>query len=352
MLTLLSLQPARAKKPSKNGKIAFVSINNTGSQSHTSVRTVDLEGNVDTLIDLSDAISLPALSPNAKQIVYSSAKENAATVVDLATRQRHTLSSGDYRTPAREFSWSPDGQYVSEAGGQISRAATAQVYMEDKPEFLDPMYIVRADATGETKAMLATAFAWSPDSTRVVYATSLPYHFARIVESSIEDLGTDREQAILAIPITYFHIYYFAWSPNGRRILFTGNLPPPLYETAKPPTQLYAMNLDVPNPTLMVYSITRHAVWSPDSSQIAFDRNIIKLDGPHLGNPASRNIQQVIKLPVWDLVWSPDGTQIAFTSNATGVNEIYVVSADGSELRQLTQNSDYEGGLMWLSVQE
>ena len=35
--------------------------------------------------------------------------------------------------------------------------------------------------------------------------------------------------------------------------------------------------------------------------------------------------------------WSPDGKRIAFTSNRDGNYEIYVMNADGTGLRNLTQ---------------
>jgi len=40
--------------------------------------------------------------------------------------------------------------------------------------------------------------------------------------------------------------------------------------------------------------------------------------------------------------WSPDGLQIAFTSNRDGDDEIYVMNADGSGLRQLTVNTAFD----------
>ena len=38
-------------------------------------------------------------------------------------------------------------------------------------------------------------------------------------------------------------------------------------------------------------------------------------------------------------VWSPDGTRIAFDSTRDGDYEIYVIGADGTDLRQLTNNT-------------
>jgi opacity protein-like surface antigen len=40
----------------------------------------------------------------------------------------------------------------------------------------------------------------------------------------------------------------------------------------------------------------------------------------------------------WDPAWSPDGKQIAFVDHR-GAGDLYVMNADGSGLRQLTQSS-------------
>jgi len=46
-------------------------------------------------------------------------------------------------------------------------------------------------------------------------------------------------------------------------------------------------------------------------------------------------------------VWSPDGGQIAFESNRDGNWEIYVMDSDGSNLRRLTNNSAEDGTPAW-----
>jgi len=45
--------------------------------------------------------------------------------------------------------------------------------------------------------------------------------------------------------------------------------------------------------------------------------------------------------------WSPDGTQIAFVSDRDGNREIYVMNADGSEPQRLTDNPAYESHPAW-----
>ena len=45
--------------------------------------------------------------------------------------------------------------------------------------------------------------------------------------------------------------------------------------------------------------------------------------------------------------WSPDGRQIAFESDADGDREIYVMNADGSNVRQITHNTLWDEGPAW-----
>ena len=45
--------------------------------------------------------------------------------------------------------------------------------------------------------------------------------------------------------------------------------------------------------------------------------------------------------------WSPDGRQIAFESNLDGDMEIYVMNADGTNVRQITHNTLWDEGPAW-----
>ena len=45
--------------------------------------------------------------------------------------------------------------------------------------------------------------------------------------------------------------------------------------------------------------------------------------------------------------WSPDGTKIVFGSDRDGDWEIYVMAADGSNVRQLTHNNGWDGHASW-----
>jgi hypothetical protein len=85
--------------------------------------------------------------------------------------------------------------------------------------------------------------------------------------------------------------------------------------------------------------------WSPNGDQIAFVSTAYDGDEIYLVDPEGRLVQRLTNNGwVWDKhpTWSPDGTQIAFFSNReTGRRQIWVMNADGSGPRNLS-NDEFE----------
>jgi TolB protein len=81
--------------------------------------------------------------------------------------------------------------------------------------------------------------------------------------------------------------------------------------------------------------------WSPDGSKIAFASNraggaqfdvwVVNRDGGGLENLTPSTPRSTEGAPTW----SPTGTQIAFTSDRAGENQLYVMSAQGTDVRVL-----------------
>lgn len=90
--------------------------------------------------------------------------------------------------------------------------------------------------------------------------------------------------------------------------------------------------------------------WSPDGKKIAYyafanthpSRNpaiwVMDADGSNPKRVAEHGM---------DPSWSPDGRQIAFASRHDGVFQIYVMNADGSNIRQLTKNNAENSNPAW-----
>ncbi len=94
-----------------------------------------------------------------------------------------------------------------------------------------------------------------------------------------------------------------------------------------------------------------HALWSPDGGEILFisDRNG-RNDDYYLMDQDGENVRRLTDTPdaaEWDADWSPDGSEIAFVSDRDGDAEIYLMWADGSDVRQLTTNQVGDGIPVW-----
>lgn len=89
--------------------------------------------------------------------------------------------------------------------------------------------------------------------------------------------------------------------------------------------------------------------WSPDGMRIAFARESGEDPGGELStsiyvmNADGINVRRVTTgegVQDTSPTWSPDGSMIAFSSNREGFSDIWVVRADGTGLRQLTDLSE------------
>ena len=70
----------------------------------------------------------------------------------------------------------------------------------------------------------------------------------------------------------------------------------------------------------------------------------------YLMNADGSNVRQLThndRHADWVPTWSPDGTQIAFTSDRDGDFEIFLMNADGTDQRQLTDNLSFETAPSW-----
>jgi TolB protein len=82
---------------------------------------------------------------------------------------------------------------------------------------------------------------------------------------------------------------------------------------------------------------------SPDGTKIAFTSNrggqsgyydiwVVNRDGTNLHNLTPNTDRSSEGTPTW----SPNGAQIAFTSDRTGVNQVFVMNADGTNVRRIS----------------
>lgn len=126
-----------------------------------------------------------------------------------------------------------------------------------------------------------------------------------------------------------------AWSADGRKIAYVSRRPTGM--------SIHVMNADGTSARQLTGSatglISMAPSWSPDGKTIAFSSQSFG-DGGFaiwLMSPEGTHREQILSgfdnnVPSW----SPDGANLAFTSNRGGRYEIWVMNADGTNLRRLT----------------
>jgi tol-pal system beta propeller repeat protein TolB len=128
------------------------------------------------------------------------------------------------------------------------------------------------------------------------------------------------------------------WSPNRRQIAWTRG------GEVSPEGEIWVMKADgTGRRQVTANNVSDNAVsWSPDGRQLAYrsirddnlDIYVIGVDGT--------NERRLTTDPAMDLLpdWSPDGRRITFTSDRSGAMAVYTMSAtDGSDVRKLTDDS-------------
>jgi TolB protein len=140
------------------------------------------------------------------------------------------------------------------------------------------------------------------------------------------------------------------WSPDGESMVWLkmGGLPPSVDLWWSNADGSDSRNLTDDGATEMM------PAWSPDGKQIVYVSDKDGEQNVYLMDVESGNITRLSDHEVGDInpVWSTDGSQILFVAEqdiplVTGTVQFFLVNPDGSEMRPFTEDDTFAGGLRY-----
>jgi len=265
--------------------------------------------------------------------------------------------------PPLENSWSRDSRYrVLRTGIFPSFAPHGERFVEnDGPAGAVRNSILVVTRNGSSSVLVndplrnALAPKWAPRSDRIAFAIGeFPQTLAgRENLTSHLALVPAGGGQIEELPAAGEHAGFPSWSPDESRLVYGD------FDRAHHGLKIF--DLKTQRVTQLTTGPDTFPAWSPAGDRIAFTSN---RDGDYeiyTVRPNGKGLVRLTHSPGNDAhpAWSPDGEWIVFASNRTGFKdetggmsdgEIFVMRADGTEVRQLTENAFEDGTPAWRPV--
>lgn len=255
--------------------------------------------------------------------------------------------------------WSPDGQTIAFVGFRQGRAGD--------------IYTIGAFGGRERRLTASKSHddtpRWSPDGRRIAFVRTVGLVRQLVVMNAD---GTRQRQLTHGPDASYAP----SWAPDSRRIAFVrghddietddnipadGPLPgSPGSSAARTPSDIYVLDVDGGGVTRLTDhpAVDTSPAWSPDGELIVFTSNrgaaaahqlyVMRADGSEQRKFTSHPISYHTEKRA---AWSPDGSTIAFVADnrhvPVGNAEIYLVDADGQNVRRLTHYAGHDDWPAW-----
>jgi tol-pal system beta propeller repeat protein TolB len=196
---------------------------------------------------------------------------------------------------------------------------------------IDQICIMNADGSGQTQItqLKATAFyaSLSPNGEMVYFSSRQSGNFEIY---SIQVDGNEMKRLTKGLGA----LYAPELSPDRQQIVFTNGS-----------AGIWVMKINGNAPRAITTKDDIDPTWSPDGSRIAFASSRQGKRQLFIMDADGSNIRQVTNLDEMGgrSSWSPDGKKLAFYAGPAGDHNIYTINIDGTGLVQLTHGGDNLG---------
>lgn len=304
------------------------------------------------LSDVTPLTNLQAQVHSKMQIAFVSNRDGNKEIYVMDGHGKNLRNLTNNPDTDRDPAWSPDGREIvfsSFRHGGIGHGHSA-------------IYVMGADGKNVRRLTYnpegAGQPAWSPDNRQITFSSYRYYagdSGPQIYVMQADGANVRRLTDHSALD------YHPAWSPDGRSIAFQSDRNRLVWLD----DDIYLMDANGKN----IRNLTehpgrdRHPMWSPNGRQIVFTSIRVGNFGDgnfdagnydiYIMNADGKNIRRLTKDPSDEILpaWSPNGQKIVFSSNREGNSDIYMINADGINLRQLTNHlADDWGPTVTLSV--
>ncbi len=238
----------------------------------------------------------------------------------------------DYPRGLNHPAWSPDGQKLAVVGYMDNTYTTWSIHVINA-DGSDPVRLTNVTGAADSEP------SWSPDGTQILF-TRIEFTSSNQFDSSLWLMNADGSDQRMVVADGFAG----KWSPDGSRFIYssekTGNYE--IYTSAPDGTdelQLTETETDESFPTwspdgMTIAFVVSSGVWNSNASFPTNEIFIMNADGS--------NVRQLTENNSYDGMpgWSPDGSQLVFSSDRVGRRqfEIFVMNADGTDVRQVTHS--------------
>ena len=314
----------------RSGMIAF--LRGDAELSSSSLFAIEADGSgLRRLTPSGSDVDSYQWSPDGRRIAYLDSR-GALWLLHPDGSERHLLAASSPLRSPWSLSWSPGGKAIA----VLAQPPTAGRPTPANGLRLRHLRILVVPTDGRAPRRLPTGdvgdvggLAWFPRGDEIAYTT----HGVWAIRSD----GSDRHP---------LHIYLggLTWSPDGKHLGFGGCRRARGGRCVARYAGIYVADADGSN----LHQVTGHAyneygfAWSPDGRNILYGR--ANREGIYVIGADGRNNHRLTRdspRPVeWGaLTWAPDGRSVAYATDRTGNGDIYLIDADGHNKVRLTNSA-------------